>query len=43
VGNPDPRGFLTALRMQHNDKGVVRTVHEMSGGAPSSPEGDPKS
>lgn len=34
VGNPDPRGFLTALRLQHNDRTVVRTVHEISGGAP---------
>lgn len=39
VGNPDPRGFLTALRMQHNDKGVVRTVHEMSGGAVTGADG----
>lgn len=32
VGNPDPRGFLTALRMQHNDRGVARTLHELRGG-----------
>lgn len=31
VGNPDPRGFLTALRMQHHDREVVRTVAKLTG------------
>lgn len=29
VGNPDPRGFLTVLRMQHNDRDVARTVAKL--------------
>lgn len=40
VGNPDPRGFLTALRMQHNDRGVARTLHELGvGGNPEAGSG----
>lgn len=35
VGNPDPRGFLTVLRMQHNDREVARTVAKLSGPAAS--------
>ena len=31
VGTPDPRGFLTTLRMQHNDREVARTVAKMTG------------
>ena len=29
VGNPDPRGFLTALRMQHHDRDLVKFLHEI--------------
>lgn len=29
-GNPDPRGFLTALRSQHNDRGVEKTLAQLS-------------
>lgn len=33
VGNPDPRGFLTALRMQHNDKDVIKFLERLGRGA----------
>lgn len=33
VGNPDPRGFLTVLRMQHHDREVVRAVAKLTGPA----------
>jgi CRP-like cAMP-binding protein len=33
VGNPDPRGFLTVLRMQHHDREIVRTVAKLAGPA----------
>jgi cyclic nucleotide-binding protein len=29
VGNPDPRGFLEALRQQHNDRDVLATVRRL--------------
>ena len=29
VGNPDPRGFLEALREQHNDRDVLATVRRL--------------
>jgi tetratricopeptide (TPR) repeat protein len=29
VGNPDPRGFLEALREQHNDRGVASIVRRL--------------
>lgn len=29
LGNPDPRGFLTALRLQHHDREVARTLHQL--------------
>jgi hypothetical protein len=29
VGNPDPRGFLEALREQHNDRGVAAMVRRL--------------
>ncbi len=29
VGNPDPRGFLEALREQHNDRDVASTVRRL--------------
>jgi len=31
VGNPDPRGFLTVLRMQHHDREVARAVAKLVG------------
>lgn len=31
VGNPDPRGFLTVLRMQHNDREVGRALAKLAG------------
>lgn len=34
-GNPDPRGFLTTLRMQHNDRQVAHILARLQG------EGDP--
>lgn len=34
VGNPDPRGFLTALRMQHNDKDVIKFLERLGIEAP---------
>ena len=33
VGNPDPRGFLDALREQHNDRDVAALVYRMRSGA----------
>lgn len=30
VGNPDPRGFLLALRVQHHDREVARTLQALS-------------
>jgi CRP-like cAMP-binding protein len=33
VGNPDPRGFLTVLRMQHHDREVGRAVAKLTGPA----------
>lgn len=32
VGNPDPRGFLTALRMQHHDRDVRKNLARITGG-----------
>lgn len=29
MGNPDPRGFLEALREQHNDRAVAAAVHQL--------------
>lgn len=29
-GNPDPRGFLTALRAQHNDREVARSLAKLT-------------
>lgn len=29
-GNPDPRGFLTALRAQHNDREVARSLAQLT-------------
>ncbi len=31
VGNPDPRGFLEALREQHNDRDVAGTLRRLRG------------
>lgn len=31
-GNPDPRGFLTSLRMQHHDRHIATMVAEIRGG-----------
>lgn len=31
VGNPDPRGFLDALREQHNDRDVAATLRRLRG------------
>lgn len=31
VGNPDPRGFLTALRMQHHDRDVTKNLARITG------------
>lgn len=31
VGNPDPRGFLTALRMQHHDRDVTKSLARITG------------
>jgi tetratricopeptide (TPR) repeat protein len=33
LGNPDPRGFLYALRLQHTDRDVADTVRRLRGAA----------
>lgn len=40
-GNPDPRGFLTSLRLQHCDRQVATMLAELRGKAPAAAGGDP--
>jgi len=39
-GNPDPRGFLTSLRMQHSDRHVAKMLAEIRGTGPAAAGGE---